>query len=141
MKNHIYQKKVYYKDVDKMGIVYYSRYLEYFEESRTELLSSLGLKVSDIEKLGIILPVISCHCEFKKGARFEDIILVRSWIEERPRSTLKISYEAILKKTNDLLVKGYTIHAFVNSNWKAVKPSYEILEKNKNIINKLYSYL
>ena len=129
MKNHIYQKKVYYKDVDKMGIVYYSRYLEYFEESRTELLSSLGLKVSDIEKLGIILPVISCHCEFKKGARFEDIILVRSWIEERPRLTLKISYEAILKKTNDLLVKGYTIHAFVNSNWKAVKPSYKILEK------------
>ena len=131
MKNHIYQKKVYYKDVDKMGIVYYSRYLEYFEESRTELLSSLGLKVSDIEKLGIILPVISCHCEFKKGARFEDIILVRSWIEERPRSTLKISYEAILKKTNDLLVKGYTIHAFVNSKWKAVKPSYGILEKIK----------
>ena len=131
MKNHIYQKKVYYKDVDKMGIVYYSRYLEYFEESRTELLSSLGLKVNDIEKLGIILPVISCHCEFKKGARFEDIILVRSWIEERPRSTLKISYEAILKKTNDLLVKGYTIHAFVNSNWKPVKPSYEILEKIK----------
>ena len=129
MKNHIYQKKVYYKDVDKMGIVYYSRYLEYFEESRTELLSSLGLKVNDIEKLGIILPVISCHCEFKKGARFEDIILVRSWIEERPRSTLKISYEAILKKTNDLLVKGYTIHAFVNNNWKAVKPSYKILEK------------
>ena len=131
MKNHIYQKKVYYKDVDKMGIVYYSRYLEYFEESRTELLSSLGLKVSDIEKLGIILPVISCHCEFKKGARFEDIILVRSWIEERPRSTLKILYEAILKKTNDLLVKGYTIHAFVNSKWKAVKPSYGILEKIK----------
>ena len=129
MKDHIHQKKVYYKDVDKMGIVYYSRYLEYFEESRTELLSSLGLKVSDIEKLGIILPVISCHCEFKKGARFEDIILVRSWIEERPRSTLKISYEAILKKTNDLLVKGYTIHAFVNSKWKAVKPSYGILEK------------
>ena len=129
MKNHIYQKKVYYKDVDKMGIVYYSRYLEYFEESRTELLSSLGLKVSDIEKLGIILPVISCHCEFKKGARFEDIILVRSWIEERPRSTLKIFYEAILNKTNDLLVKGYTIHAFVNSNWKAVKPSNKILEK------------
>ena len=122
---------MYYKDVDKMGIVYYSRYLEYFEESRTELLSSLGLKVSDIEKLGIILPVISCHCEFKKGARFEDIILVRSWIEERPRSTLKISYEAILKKTNDLLVKGYTIHAFVNSKWKAVKPSYGILEKIK----------
>ena len=131
MKDYTHYKKVYYKDVDKMGIVYYSRYLEYFEESRTELLLSLGIRVSDIENLGIILPVISCHCEFKKGARFEDVILVRSWIEDRPRSTLKILYKAVLQKTNDLLAKGYTIHAFVNSNWKAVKPSNKILEKLK----------
>ena len=31
--------KVYYKDVDQMGIVYYSRYFEFFEEARTEMLS------------------------------------------------------------------------------------------------------
>ena len=37
--------KVYYKDVDQMGIVYYSRYFEYFEEARTELLDSIGLDV------------------------------------------------------------------------------------------------
>ena len=42
--------KIFYKDVDQMGIVYYSRYFEYFEEARTELLSSLGLGVTDVEK-------------------------------------------------------------------------------------------
>ena len=42
--------KIYYKDVDQMGIVYYSRYYEYFEEARTELLASVGLDVTDIEK-------------------------------------------------------------------------------------------
>ena len=65
-----------------MGIVYYSRYLEYFEESRTELLLSLGLCVSEMEEEGIMLPVISCKCEFKKGAKFEDIILINSLIEK-----------------------------------------------------------
>ena len=42
--------KVYYKDIDQMGIVYYSRYLEYFEEARTELLASIGLDVTSVEK-------------------------------------------------------------------------------------------
>ena len=50
--------KVYYKDVDQMGIVYYSRYFEYFEEARTELLDSIGLDVTSIENDGIQLPVI-----------------------------------------------------------------------------------
>ena len=62
--------KVYYKDVDQMGIVYYSRYFEYFEEARTELLNSIGLDVTSIENEGIQLPVIESHCEYSKGAKF-----------------------------------------------------------------------
>ena len=63
-----HQVKVYYKDVDQMGIVYYSRYFEYFEQARTELLAFLGLDVSSIEENGIQLPVISGHCDYHLGA-------------------------------------------------------------------------
>tara|TARA_Y100000768_G_scaffold377750_1_gene351360 strand:+ start:612 stop:1016 length:405 start_codon:yes stop_codon:yes gene_type:complete len=125
---HFHPIKVYYKDIDKMGIVYYSRYFEYFEESRTELFASIGLKITNVEHKGVTLPVTSCHCDFKKGAKFEDVILIRSWLDERPRSTMKISYMAILKKTNDLLVTGYTIHAFINSLGKPMKPPKSILD-------------
>ena len=118
---------MYYKDVDKMGIVYYSRYLEYFEESRTELLLSHGICVTELEKKGIMLPVISSHCDYKKGARFEDIILIKSWIEKNPRSTMRIFYEASLKKTNTLIATGYTIHAFINEKWKVIRPPDIIL--------------
>ena len=110
-----------------MGIVYYSRYFEYFEESRTELFASIGLQITNVEQEGVALPVISSHCEFKKGAKFEDVILIRSWVNEMPRSTLKISYMAILKKTNDLLATGYSIHAFINSLGKPIKPPKSIL--------------
>ena len=118
---------MYYKDVDKMGIVYYSRYLEYFEESRTELLLSHGICVTELEKKGIMLPVISSHCDYKKGAKFEDIILIKSWIEKNPRSTMRIFYEASLKKTNTLIATGYTIHAFINEKWKVIRPPDIIL--------------
>ena len=127
MKRHHHYVKVYYKDVDKMGIVYYSRYLEYFEESRTELLLSHGICVTELEKKGIMLPVISSHCDYKKGAKFEDIILIKSWIEKNPRSTMRIFYEASLKKTNTLIATGYTIHAFINEKWKVIRPPDIIL--------------
>ena len=128
MIEHIHPIKVYYRDVDKMGIVYYSRYFEYFEESRTELFASIGLQITNVELEGVTLPVISSHCDFKKGAKFEDAILIRSMVNKRPRSTLKISYTAVLKKTNDLLATGYTIHAFINSLGKPIKPPKSILD-------------
>ena len=65
-----------------MGVVYYSRYFEYFEQGRTELLNSIGLNVSEIENQGIFLPVVLAHCEYNKGARFEDKITIISKINE-----------------------------------------------------------
>ena len=53
-----YNTKVYYKDIDKMGVVYYTRYLEYFEAARTEMLKSIGLMGTDIENKGLFLPVV-----------------------------------------------------------------------------------
>ena len=52
MIEHLHPIKVYYRDIDKMGIVYYSRYFEYFEESRTELFASIGLQITNIEQGG-----------------------------------------------------------------------------------------
>ena len=115
-----------------MGIVYYSRYFEYFEESRTELLFSLGICLTGLEKNGVMVPVISSHCDYKKGAKLEDIILIKSWIEENPRSKLKIFYEATLKKTNALVATGYTVHVFINRKWRVIKPPDNIL----NILKK-----
>ena len=113
--------KIYYKDVDQMGIVYYSRYYEYFEEARTELLSSIGLDVAEVEKGGITLPVISSHCDYKKGAKFEQNILVKASIESKPKSKLHIDYFVFIENEKDFIVSGYTEHAFVNNNGKAVR--------------------
>ena len=120
--------KIYYKDVDQMGIVYYSRYYEYFEEARTELLSSIGLDVAEVEKGGITLPVISSHCDYKKGAKFEQNILVRASIDSRPKSKLHIDYFVFIENEKDVIVNGYTEHAFVNKIGRAVRVPKMILD-------------
>ena len=128
MIDYTYRTRVYYRDVDQMGIVYYTRYLEYFEADRTELLRSIGLDVTTIEQMGYFLPVISCHCDYKKSAKFDDELEVVTKINELPRSSMKIEYE-IFNTDEKLLVTGYTVHSFINSNGKAVKPPKLLIEK------------
>tara|TARA_B100001245_G_scaffold233695_1_gene217908 strand:+ start:969 stop:1373 length:405 start_codon:yes stop_codon:yes gene_type:complete len=121
--------KIFYKDVDQMGIVYYSRYFEYFEEARTELLASIGLGVTDVEKKGIMLPVISSHCDYLKGARFEQNIIIRASISTEPRSKLQIDYSVFIENEKEPIATGYTDHAFVNDRGVAVRAPKMILER------------
>ena len=125
--------KVYYKDIDQMGIVYYSRYFEYFEEARTEMLSSIGLDYSNIEENGAMLPVIEAHCEYKKGAMFSQDIIVKTYIRELPKVKIKFEYKICPAGSDEILLTGYTVHACTNLKGKPVKmPKYirKILQDN-----------
>ncbi len=126
-----YPVKVYYKDVDQMGIVYYSRYFEYFEAARTELFNSIGLDVTTIENQGIYLPVITSHCDYKKGAKFDQEIIVETSISELPKARLKIEYFVHPKIRKQTLVTGYTIHAFMKKSGRPTKVPEIILKTLK----------
>ena len=101
MVQYDYVTKVYYKDIDQMGVVYYARYFEFFEQARTELLNDLGIIVTDIEDKGYFLPVVSATCDYKEGAKFEDEIIVRTLIKEVPRARMRIEYE-VYRKADDI---------------------------------------
>lgn len=117
--------KVYYKDIDQMGIVYYSRYFEFFEEARTEMLSSIGLDYSNVEENGAMLPVIEAHCEYKKGATFSQDIIVKTYIRELPKVKIKFEYKICPAGSDEILLTGYTVHASTNLEGKPVKmPKY-----------------
>ena len=117
--------KVYYKDVDQMGIVYYSRYFEFFEEARTEMLLSFGLDYVKVEENGAMLPVIEAHCEYKKGAKFGQDIIVKTCIRELPKVKMKFEYIICPADSDEILMKGYTVHACTNLEGKPIKmPKY-----------------
>lgn len=117
--NHLI--KVYYRDIDQMGIVYYSRYLEYFEEARTELLNQIGLDVPSIEKKGVQLPAITSHCDYKVGAKLEQEIIIESSIENIPRSSLHIDYKILNSFNKQVMAIGYTKHAFLNTSGNPIR--------------------
>ena len=124
--------RVRYAETDQMGIVYYANYLVWFEIGRVELLRSLGLAYSQLEKdHQRILPVIEASCRYKSPARYDDRIL----IETRPSllrgSVLKFAYR-ILRKGHDgeeakLLAEGETAHVVCDDqlNKKPLPPEHE----------------
>ena len=110
------QVRVRYAETDQMGIVYYANYLVWFEIGRVELLRSLGLAYSQLEKEHeCILPVVEASCRYRSPARYDDEIL----IETRPAllrgSVLKFAYKIYRKSVQkgterELLAEGETVH-------------------------------
>jgi acyl-CoA thioester hydrolase len=119
----ITRQRVRYAETDQMGIVYYANYLVWFELGRVELLRSLGLAYSQLEKEHkLILPVVDATCRYRAPARYDDEIL----IETRPalvrESVLKFAYR-ILRAGHDgeapkLLAEGDTVHVVCDENMK-----------------------
>ncbi len=112
MNKSVIQYRVPYADTDQMGVVYYANYLVYFERLRNELLREAGLPYLEIEKQGIMLPVIEALCKYKTPARYDDLLEISGWIDEIKGAKITIHCE--VRKCGELLVEGHTIHACVN---------------------------
>jgi acyl-CoA thioester hydrolase len=133
MIRHKTEIRVRYADTDQMKVVYHAKYLEYFEVGRSALIRSLGMPYSELEDRGILLPVVEVFAKYRKPARYDELLLIESFVTEIPQATLKIEYRICFGSEENLLVEGYTVHSFLNtSTSKPTRaPSYfvQILEK------------
>jgi acyl-CoA thioester hydrolase len=100
----------------------------YFERARTELMRELGLPYSEMERSGVMLPVTEAHCEYKKGMRYDDVIVVKTSISEPPRSQMRMDYQILDEKESRVLATGHTIHSFVDQHGKARRPPKEFVK-------------
>lgn len=85
--------RVRYGETDKMGYVYYGNYAQYFEVGRVELLRSLGVSYKSLEETGIMLPVSSMDIKYIKPAFYDDLLTIKTFVEEVPGVKIKFRYE------------------------------------------------
>lgn len=121
--------RVRYGETDQMGVVYHGNYAQYLELGRVEWLRKFGVSYKRMEESGIMLPVISLHIKFKKPARYDDLIKVKTQLVNMPSATIEFNYE-ILNNADELLATGNTILVFmdINKNRPTRCPKY-ILDK------------
>ena len=123
--------RVRYKETDKMGIVHHSNYYPWFEVARTEFMRSVGMNYRHMEEKGVMLPLLETHCKYLQGAKYDDLLTVRTWMSRFAGIRLTMEYEVIRDEDGVVLAKGSTVHAFTDNKLKPlnIKKKYPEIYK------------
>lgn len=131
---HVLPLRVYYEDTDVGGIVYYANYLKFMERGRSDMLRLIGVDqkalMADADE-GLMFAVRECHVEYLKPARYDDQIMVRTWLAEMTGATLTMVQE--VRRGHEILVKATVKAAALNLDAKARR----IPPKIRHILNAL----
>lgn len=105
---------VRYYETDQMGIVHHSNYIRYFECGRSDMMVKAGLPIEKIEEAGVMLPIVSVECRYKRPARMGDIIKIVSSVSKVPTAKLLVDTQ-IYNQSGDLLVEGSVTLGFIDA--------------------------
>jgi acyl-CoA thioester hydrolase len=121
MKFYDFDVRIAYADTDRMGVVYYANYLVLFERGRTEFLRSLGIRYRDLEeKQRLFTPAMESHVEYYAPARYDDLIKVRTYLQELGPAHMTFASE-IYDEARRLIARGTVKLAVVNLLWKPTR--------------------
>ncbi len=134
MKDYEFSVRVRYAETDQMGVVYHGNYAQYFEMGRVEWLRNLGISYKWMEENGVMLPVVSLQMNYKKPARYDDLLRVKTILKSQTSVKIEFDYE-IYNAQNDLLTTGYSMLVFVDmkTGRPMVPPSY-VTEKISQLL-------
>ena len=105
--------RVIFGDTDQMGVVYYANYLRFFESARAAYWRDLGRSYKDLEAWGVAMPVIEAHCDYKRPAHYEDLLVVDIEVSQLRGASVRFSYRVLRGET--LIAQGYTRHAVIGT--------------------------
>lgn len=129
MREHQFQVRVRYAETDQMGVVYHGNYAQYFEMGRVEWLRNMGVSYKWMEENGVMLPVVTLTMNYKKPARYDDLLTVKTIFKNQTSVKIEFNYE-IYNESNELLTTGYSMLVFVNmKTGRPMTPPDYVLEK------------
>ena len=121
MVSHTVETRVRFAETDAMGVTHHANYLSWFEMARVALLDELGCPYRQLEADGFLLPVLEAGITFHRPTRFDDRVRVTVTLAERPGARFRLAYA--VRVGESLAAEGFTEHAFVNRDFKPVKPA------------------
>ena len=123
--SHKVDIRIRYAETDAMGFVYYGNYFTYFEVARISALENLGFPYHEMEKNNILIPVLSARADYKKPAKFGDVISICSKRHRVGKTRIQFTYEVYCREK--LIATGETQHTFMDSNGRPIRPPEEII--------------
>jgi acyl-CoA thioester hydrolase len=105
MSEFIWPVRVYYEDTDSGGVVYYANYLRFMERARTEYLRHFGFEQDQlIADEGVIFAVRSIEVDYRRPARFNELLEVSASISQRGGASITFHQE--IRRNGEVLCSG-----------------------------------
>lgn len=109
------QIRVWYKHTDQMGVVHHSNYVCYYEAARSEFIRDvMGMSFAEVEAQGVMMPILEVHSRYLRPAHYDELLTVRTTIDELPMARITFRYE-VFNPQGELLNTGSTVLGFIRS--------------------------
>jgi len=105
--------RVRYAETDQMGFVYHSNFFPYFEVARAESIRQLGFTYADMEKMGLIMPVVEVQARFLHPALYDDLLTIKTFLKEIPLHHKIEFHHEVFNEKGELLCTGKIILYFM----------------------------
>lgn len=127
-----YKHTVQYYETDKMGITHHSNYIRWMEEARIDFLDQIGWNFAQLEASGILSPVVSVECNYKKTTVFAEVITIKVTVSEFKGVKLKLSY-VMYNSEGNIVCEAKSSHCFLDKNNSIVNLSKKMPEFHKTL--------
>lgn len=111
IKPYIHNAKYY--ETDQMAIVHHSNYIRWFEEARVDWMAQIGLDFREIERRGIVVPVVGVSCQYKSMTHFGEDVAITTRLTQFNGIRFSFSYEVRDVETGELRTTGESQHCFL----------------------------
>lgn len=118
--------RVRYAETDQMGIVHHSAYIVWFEAGRSDWMRQRGSSYAVFESQGYFLPLSEIGARFIAPAHYDEVVIIKTWVEELKSRKLTFGYEAIHAESGQLLATGHTSHICLNRSGQVVTLPAEV---------------
>ena len=110
--------RVRYAETDQMGIVYHGNFFPYFEVGRVESIRQLGFAYADMEKMGVVMPVVDVHVRYLRPALYDDLLTIKTSLKELPLHHKIEFHQEVFNEQQELLVSSRVILYFMEMKTK-----------------------
>jgi acyl-CoA thioester hydrolase len=104
-----HQLRITWADTDAAQVVHFSNYFRFFEKAEEEFYRELGFSFTDIKNQGLWFPRVEACCQYKKPARFDDLLDIEMTVEEMKEKSVRYGFRIINKDTEELVATGYLV--------------------------------
>lgn len=108
MPSSVTEVRVRYAETDQMGRAHHMAYVAWFELGRTEMMRLHGLSYAEMERRGVLLPVVRLEIDYLDAAGYEDLLFVHTTLAEVRSRRVRFEY-TVLSEAGRRIAEGATV--------------------------------